>query len=235
MSVPHTARAAAVITASALFAALALLSCSPARTGPEAAALVGQRFELDLAPGSSFHHAMRLLVFSIPLYPQIACWIETPDGAYVQTIYATAKGAERKWFGAPSAGRPEALPVWYHARAQSSAGADAVTSATPAGTVRAQMPLPPGLAAGTYVVKLEINSSYDYNQSYTRANSGVNGQPSVIYSGRIRIGSGETQADLVPIGTGSVDGSDGNIRPGLDGITSAREQLQSARVLYHDR
>jgi hypothetical protein len=177
---------------------------------------------------------MRFLVFRVPLEPQIACWIETPDGRYAGTIYVTAKAAKKKWFGAPSAGRPEALPVWYHARQQGST-ADAMSSATPAGTVQMQSPLPTGLTAGTYVLRLEINSSYDYNERYTHANSGVNGQPSVVYSGQIAVGRGEAQADLAPIGTGSVDGSDGNIRLGLEGITTALQMLQSARVLYHEQ
>jgi hypothetical protein len=230
---PPRVRVAFVIPASALLAILALASCSPQRPNPSAAPAVGQRFELDLVPGPSFHHSMRFLFISVPLNPQIACWVETPDGAYVKTIYATAKGAKKKWFGAPSAGRPEALPVWYHARQQSSSPADAVSGATPAGTMQVQSPLPHGLTAGTYVVKLEINSSYDYNGRYTRANSGVNGQPSVIYSGRMEVGKGEAQADLSAVGTGSVDGSDGNITPGLDGITTALQLLQSARVTYH--
>jgi hypothetical protein len=235
MTLSQKKRVALCISASVLCVVLTLGSCSPARAKAPVSLITGTRFELDLVPGPFFHHSMRFLIFRVPLEPQIACWIETPDGRYVGTIYVTAKAAKKKWFGAPSAGRPEALPVWYHARQQGSATADAVSSATPAGTVQMQSPLPTGLTAGTYVLRLEINSSYDYNERYTRANSGVNGQPSVVYSGQITVGKGEAQADLVPIGTGSVDGSDGNIRPGLEGITTALQMLQSARVLYHEQ
>ena len=169
------------------------------------------------------------------MYPQLACWIESPDGKYVDTIFVTTKVGRKKWFGAPSAGRPEALPVWSHARDQAPLNTDAVSGATPAGSVRVGSPLAAGLSAGTYVVKLEVNSSFDYNERYTRANSGVNGQPSIVYMGRIDVGKGEAETDLTAIGTGSVDGADGDIRPGLEGITTAREMLQSARILYHDR
>ncbi|MGO9411040.1 MAG: hypothetical protein ACLQCB_09855 [Spirochaetia bacterium] len=235
MSVSQKSRAALFIPAIVVCAVLALGSCSPARAKPAAQSITGQRLELDLVPGSAFHHSLRFIIFRVPLYPQIACWVETPDGTYMGTIYATAKAAKKAWFGAPSAGRPEALPVWYHARQQGSGAADAVSGATPAGTVQVQSPLPTGLTPGMYVIKLEINSSFDYNERYTRANSGVNGQPSVVYSGQIVVGKGEAQADLAPIGTGSVDGSDGNIRPGLEGITTALQMLQSARVQYHEQ
>ena len=232
----HTSPGAA--RAVCICAALALLvptSCSPRRVRPSSAKVTGPTFELDLVPGPHYADSFNVLFLRIPHYPQVACWIETTDGAYLGTIYVTRKTARMRWFGAPKAGRPEALPVWAHARTQASLGPDAVSGATSAGTVRVESPAGEGLAAGTYVVKLEVNSSFDYNERYTRANSGVNGQPSIIYSGRIDVGKGETEADLAPIGTGSVDGSNGNITPGLAGITTAAQILQSARVIYHDR
>lgn len=36
-----------------------------------------------------------------------------------------------------------------------------------------------------YLIKAEFNTSFDYNDNYTKKTSGVNGQPSVIYSARI--------------------------------------------------
>jgi hypothetical protein len=87
-------------------------------------------------------------------------------------------------------------------------------------------PLPTGLTAETYVFRREINSSCDSNKRYARANSGVNGQPSVVYSVQITIDKGEAQADLAPIGIASMDGPEGNIRPGLEGITTALQMLQ---------
>lgn len=231
----HRLYTAPVVFVCSLGVVLMLTSCSPRHPQASAAVVSGQRLELDIVPGRYFRHSGHFLIFTITTSPQIACWLETPEGKYLSTIYVTAKVAKKKWFGAPSSGRPEALPVWSHARAQASLSADAVTGATPAGTLRVQSPLDAGRQGGTYVVKLEVNNSFDYNERYTRANSGVNGQPSVIYAGRIDIGKGESAADLAPIGTGSVDGSDGNIRPGLEGITTARQILQSVRVLYHDR
>jgi len=229
----HPLRTALALLLCSLAAVLALTSCSARRA--QAVAVNGKRLELDLVPGPYYRHSGHFLIFSVTTTPQIACWVETTDGRYLGTIYVTAKVVTRKWFGAPSSGRPEALPVWSHARAQASLSADAVTGATPAGTLRAQSPLGAGLPAGMYVVKLEVNNSFDYNERYTRANSGVNGQPSVVYAGRIDIATGESAADLAPVGTGSVDGRDGDITPGLEGITTASQILASVRVLYHDR
>jgi hypothetical protein len=211
----------------------ALCSCAPARHNAPAAAVTGKRLELDLVPGSSFRQSVGFLFFRFSHGPQIACWLETPQGAYVETVYVTATGATKRWFGAPAAGRPEALPVWDHARRAAASPADAVSGATPAGTLRVESGIAGALPAGTYVVKLEINSSFDYNERYTRSTSGVNGQPSLVYSGRIEVGRGEASAELAPTGTGSIDGSDGSITPGLDGITTALQILHSARILYH--
>jgi len=207
-----------------------LSSCAPPRN--PAHAVTGKRFELDLVPGAAFRQSTGFLFFRIPHTPQIACWVETPQGAYGETIYVTAKGATRHWFGAPAAGRPEALPVWSHARQGGTA--DAVSGATPAGTLRVEAAAPAALPAGTYTVKLEINASFDYNQRYTPSNSGVNGQPSLVYAGRLAVGAGESAADLEPVGTGSVDGSDGGITAGTEGLTTALQMLQSARILYHE-
>ncbi|HTP57654.1 MAG TPA: hypothetical protein VMM82_01985, partial [Spirochaetia bacterium] len=103
------------------------------------------------------------------------------------------------------------------------------------GTFRVESAVSGDLPAGTYVVKLEINASFDYNARYPRSSSGVNGQPSLVYAGTLETGKGESAVDLEPVGTGSIDGSDGSIRPGMEGITTALQMLQSAHILYHDQ
>lgn len=183
---------------------------------------------LRLVPGPAYKFATRWLIFSMPIYPQVACWIETPSGDYVDTIYVTAKGAKNKWMSAPSAGRPEALPVWSHLRKEKSAVADGVSGATPSGATKRDATLPKSLPKGRYIFKLEVNRSYDYNESFTR----VTGQPSLIYECAIDLGDGPSKASFVPIGQGSVDGSDGTIRPGLKGITTALDLLADAEISY---
>ncbi|MDD7579715.1 MAG: hypothetical protein PUJ70_01930 [Treponema sp.] len=37
----------------------------------------------------------------------------------------------------------------------------------------------------TYVFKCQVNQSFDYNEYYTKKNSGVDGQPAVLYAGEM--------------------------------------------------
>ena len=155
---------------------------------------------------------------------QCAVWLEDADGNYVRTLYVTQRASKRNWIFGPKAGRPESLPVWYHAAHYESAkGAplnsdvDAVTAATPKGGVAFTVEI----GDGTYVIKAEFNTSFDYNEFYTKKNSGVNGQPSVVYEAKIPSGAdGEIALSLT--GTGSEDGSDGTIYTDVSKLTTAK-------------
>ena len=155
---------------------------------------------------------------------QCAVWLEDADGNYVRTLYVTQRASKRNWIFGPKAGRPESLPVWYHAAHYESAkGAplnsdvDAVTAATPKGGVAFTVEI----GDGTYVIKAEFNTSFDYNDFYTKKNSGVNGQPSVIYEAEIPA-SAEGEIELTLSGTGSEDGSDGTIYTDVSKLTTAK-------------
>jgi hypothetical protein len=213
-------------------AALAAASCAAPR-GQAAVdpAAAGPRFSLELKPGPAYATTTSWLVFKLPVYPQVAAWIATEDGAYLGTIYVTGKAEEGGWVSAPAAGRPEALPVWSRLRAD---GPDALSSATPAGVTRHDSGFAARLEPGAYLVMLEANRSYDYNAAYTRTNSGVCGQPSVVYRARIIVGGGPSRADFEAIGTGSLDGSDGMVRPGLEGIDTALDLFSGLSVAYAD-
>ena len=90
------------------------------------------------------------------------------------------------------------------------------------------------LAPGSYVVKLETNRSYDYNATYTAANAGVGGQPSVVYQAVLTVGSGSSEAAFEPLGTGSVDGADGSVSEGLAGIDTALGLFSAVAVAYRE-
>jgi hypothetical protein len=199
----------------------------------EKSKLSGNHFVLKIAPGADYSTSTTIFFFfKIPIYPQIACWIETLEGEYIDTIYITSKGAKKNFFSAPAAGRPEALPVWYHLQQAKPTNTDAVTSATSANSAEHISQSFDQLKPGKYIVLLEVNRSYDYNDQYTKANSGVNGQPSLIYRAEIIVGDASATSELVPFGVGSADGSDGNIRPGLDGITTALKLIDKADIEY---
>lgn len=202
-------------------AALFLSSCS---NGPKTVELsdAGQRprFALHLQAGPEYHK------------PQIAVWIETLEGTFVRTVYVTAKAARGSWLLAPKEGRPEALPVWSHARG-AGAGDDveAVAGATPSGSSELGSLGAENLREGRYAVYVEVNRSFDYNDSFPKAR-GVGGQPSIVYKAVISVGPNADEAVLEPVGTGSPDGADGEIREGLQGITTASRMFSSLKVRY---
>lgn len=122
--------------------------------------------------------------------PQIAVWVEDSDGTYVDTLFVTKKASENKWIGSPKNGRPESLPDWYKSKGQNPAEkiskdeVDATTSATPKKGIVISKDLE--LEKGkTYVFKCQANQSFDYNDYYTKKNSGVDGQPAVLYAGEM--------------------------------------------------
>lgn len=122
--------------------------------------------------------------------PQIAVWVEDSDGTYVDTLFVTKKASGNKWIGSPKDGRPESLPDWYRAKGQNPAvkiskdDLDATTSATPKKGIVISKDLE--LEKGkTYVFKCQANQSFDYNEYYTKKNSGVDGQLAVLYAGEM--------------------------------------------------
>lgn len=144
------------------------------------AAIYAEKINIAVNPGEAFSNRA----------PQLAIWVEDSDGTYIDTLFVTKKASGNKWIGSPKDGRPEALPDWYKAKGQNPAvkiskdELDATTSATPKkGIVIAkEMNLEKGK---TYVFKCQANQSFDYNDFYTKKNSGVDGQPAVLYAGEV--------------------------------------------------
>lgn len=158
--------------------------------------------------------------------PQVAIWLEDTDGNYIKTLYVTERASHKSWMMSPKEGRPESLPVWYHAskfepakNAAPGLELDAVTSATPKGGIIFDAKL----EDKAYVLRAEFNTSFDYNDSYTKKNSGVNGQPSVVYEAEIPADFNKASEEirLTFAGTGSLDGSDGLIHKDTAGLTTA--------------
>lgn len=242
------------LAAAILFAALALslsaCSGSPAASGAAngaasgapgvsgvfgaaQAAASGPRLELHLVPGKAYSARMGSWPFSYVVQPQVAAWLTTSDGSFVEPLLVTARAAKASWRMAPAEGRPEALPVFSHLKA---AAADGVSAATSKGETLHDAGLGAGLPAGRYLVWLEVNRSYDYNAAYPKVGEGVNGQPSIVYRAEIDLGGdGAVEARFSPVGTGSPDGSDGEVSEGLAGIDSAFELFSSLSVAYLPR
>ena len=220
----------------AIISVALLVSCSgtpEARPEPKLGVTTGSRLKLELVPGPYYAKTVNLLVYSYTVWPQVAVWLERSDGSFVDTLYVTEVIVTGKYAAAPKVGRPEALPVWTALKTKAQSPVDSVSSATTVGSnVVYGSDLVSRLPPGIYVVKLETNRSYDWNKTYTKKNSGVNGQPSVIYAATIEIGGPAATVAFKPIGTGSVDGSDGLMRSGLAGIDTAFELFSSLTATY---
>jgi hypothetical protein len=219
-----------------------LLCCSAALYASEAA--VDGTLTVTVTPGT---------YWKTERGPQFAVWIEKADGTYVTTLYVTQRAAKKNWLFAPRVGRPESLPVWYHAvgsspvtmaAAQDKTEADVVTSATPGASdaIRYSARLPAG---EQYVVKIELNHSFDYNESWPKKAkkgsipySGVNGQPSVVYEGAVYTSVTGTAQEhdvlvkLEPAGTGAVTGQDGNLHNELAKLTTALQIVDKVEASW---
>lgn len=172
--------------------------------------------------------------------PQIAVWIEDPQGNYLSTVYVTHKIATQGWMASGGNRRREALPCWGHARGiQSEDGlylpskkqplTDAVSGATPQGSFSVK--LSPHGTLQRFVVKIEINHSTDFNEHYPKtAREGEagysggkegSGQPALVYAAGIDLGSAQREYTAWLIGHSSADGSDGEIDPDLSTLSTA--------------
>jgi hypothetical protein len=208
------------------------------------------RLELRLVPGPAYSHTKWFGPAPIKLLPQTAFWIETADGRFVDSIYVTHRSAAADWRFAAGARRPEALPLWSHSRGLRAADGlfmpdagrplpDAISGATPEAAFSKTWAPPAGLAPGSYRIRAELNLAYDWNEAYPDKLptsdprwSAANGQPSILWEAELVLGTATTSAELAPVGSGSLDGSDGALRSGLEGMTSARRIAASITATY---
>jgi hypothetical protein len=105
---------------------------------------------------------------------------------------------------------------------------DSVTQATPLAGAQTEInwPIPPEVATGDYVVWVEVSKAFDFNATYNATvypppnvpygdfGEPYRGQPSVVYSVPITIGSTDTEGTTQSyIGYGDPDGATGTLHP----------------------
>lgn len=210
---------------------VSLIGCFGCNTGRKnMRSITSNGIELTIEIGEHWYEKMKVLIFSIKKTPQLAVWVENNQGSFVSTITVTGKSVKNNWKSAPKEGRPEALPIWNHKRQNSSEQIDIVSSATPKGTVDIHIDNSSLTSGQEYNVYLEVNHSYDYNVQWTENNSGVNGQPSLLYHAKFIAGK-SGKIELNPIGHGSVDGSNGNIIYELNSFTTALTIIRGVYII----
>ena len=218
----------------ALLTIMVLLLCSASAcakddvvivTKPEA---VGKEITVSFEAGEHYKEPHKIFrIITIMLTPQIAVWIEDPDGRYIETLYVTEKAGTQGWRGSSDIRRPESLPCWSHRRGvvypdglfmptRENPLTDAVTAASPAGNFRLMTRVPKEISR--FVIMAEINNPDDSDQ------------PSIIYAATVDLSSGSTTWELTPVGHGSPDGKDGSINPDLSGLTTAKDIIRRITV-----
>jgi len=172
--------------------------------------------------------------------PQIAIWLEDTQGNYLSTVYATHKIATQSWLMANGNRRKEALPCWCYSRGvkykdglylptKDEPLTDGISGATPQSSFNVK--LSPSGTLKQFVVKIEINHSTDFNESYPKSakkgdanysgGKDGSGQPAVVYAANVNLLSGETSFEAKLIGHSSPDGSSGTIYKDMSGLTTA--------------
>lgn len=129
--------------------------------------------------------------------PQVAIWLEYPDSTFYKTVFVTRRSGRNDWEGKVEC--PVALPYW-NARKKNEEEpgiwkklVDAVSGAT---EVNGQNHKTVEVEKGSdWFYFIEVNASGDYNEHFSYwSDNGIpdsegNGQPSIIYSGKVTAGS----------------------------------------------
>lgn len=188
--------------------------------------------------------------------PQVAVWVEDLEGNYLQTLFVTQKLATSDFRLADLSNtekqrRPEALPYWSHKRGilatdgllvpdADAHDLDGVTGATPSG----HYDISSYVSAKSEALKvmLEVNRSYDFNESYhpgrfphdsIYSGSGSSGQPSLIYGVVINTDTIPRHYLMEPLGHGHHSGQDGQLYRDMSGIDTALEILDRIVVTIY--
>ncbi|MFC1569270.1 T9SS type A sorting domain-containing protein [bacterium] len=185
-------------------------------------------------------------------YPQYVIWLENEENQYIETLYITGfighRGGGNRTddpdIDSNLGNRLSSLPIWAHKRnvvdttyginsyypPKPSAPSypddiDGISHSTP-GIQDIQTITWPisDYPAGIYNCWIEINTSYDVNTEHIY--SYYRGQPSLVWKVAINISViNDTNSVIDYFGYGSPDGSDGNITPADETITTAANLL----------
>ncbi len=190
-------------------------------------------------------------------HPLMVFWIEDINGNYLRTLYVAksiGKGIFR--YGSSTEGfwqpgeiqRPASLPYWAHKRGlRNDFGnmipspkmpvPDAITGPTPKRNfvinTNTGSPLPE-----TFVVKMEINQTWDFNEYWTNNKFPGNDeymtscQPALVYEARINRNSPDKKYIMKPVGHSHYDGSDGSLTTDLSTITTALDIARQVQIVF---
>lgn len=169
--------------------------------------------------------------------PQIAVWLEYPDSTFYKTVWVTRRTGKNDWKGKVEC--PVSLPYWNRRKSNETDPGfwekvvDAISGATVAeGLIKKSVNVKKGSEWSFYI---EVNASGDYNQYFKYwsdndiPDTEGNGQPSIIYSGKIKT---DTTNHIVPIIIGRTNQlSDiDSVYSDISKITSAKSLIKNIKV-----
>ncbi len=172
---------------------------------------------------------------------QIAIWIKSMDSMMIKTVWVTHRAGKNDWKGKIEC--PVALPFWeaetgiasriFASLDERKSEFDAVTGATP---------LKGRFSAGIKVSRhsrweyfIEVNVSADYNKLFPYwskeglPDSEANGQPSLVYRGRIAA-DGNSRDIPVLIGRTKQRHAVDTLSTDINGITTANQLINNIEV-----
>ena len=172
----------------------------------------------------------------LPFMPSIAVWAETKTESMIETLYlqqSVAYSDKPLWHGVKTQ-RNHILPVWRNRYTlltgiDAEGNVDAVTGATETHSFALDPHLIPGESNDFYIY-VEINAPKDANETWTAP---VIGQPSLLYSARVKIDSEQPYTILELTGHGGGAESNGNIHYDFDGFTSALDMVDLLLLKVH--
>jgi hypothetical protein len=210
----------------------------------------GPLLSIDLKAGPWFRFLDQEDGFE--LTPQIAIWVADDEGRYLDTLYVTQSEAKSEYSPTQEGQivrRPEALPVWGHARGVKAADGifsptrdaplpDVVTTASPLESAyfltRARTSL------RRFQLLVEVSNAYDFNDYYNvRAfpddpvymGDGKPAQPSAVYRGVLDLDARDSQYVVLRLaGHGHVTGKDGAIDPDVSHMTTGLQIVDRVLV-----
>ncbi len=172
--------------------------------------------------------------------PQFAIWIEDAASEEIRTVWVTEKTGAGNWGGKTA--RPVSLPYWssrWQKETHSSGdptpdnpAADAVTRATPRQDFTCRTEVPGGTRWNYFI---EVNVSGDFNDSFAavskdgKQDRNGNGQPSIIYKGRITALPGQSSVPRLIGRTNQFEGA-GSVNPDLEGISDAKDLFSKIEI-----
>jgi hypothetical protein len=175
--------------------------------------------------------------------PQFALWLEQLPSRKIRTVWVTYYTATGDW--GPGIVRPVSLPYWvsrWNLETQTlgdptpnNPAVDAVTGATPKTVLVVETPVP---AETVFDYFIEVNVSGDYNETFPAVkedgtpDQNGNGQPSIIYKGRITSSSGRKSTPRLVGRTDQWQAVD-HIITDLKNITTAKNLFSEINVSCH--